>query len=73
MTIPQLFPVAEAIGPKLKGYKGTVVVGGETDQRNRVFGFKDIVTSTKPNIPLPEVDPNEVFVRQTMFLNAFKT
>ncbi|XP_046664732.1 4-coumarate--CoA ligase-like [Homalodisca vitripennis] len=60
ITIPQLFPVSEAIGPKLKNYKGTIVVGGETDQRNRVFGFKDIVTSAKPNVLLPEVDPNEV-------------
>lgn len=60
VTVPQLFPVTEAVAPKLKGYKGTVVVGGESDQEKRVFGFKDIVTSAKPNAILPEVDPNEV-------------
>lgn len=60
VTIPQLFPVMEGIGPKLKGYKGTIIVGGETDQTNRVFGFKDIVTSAKPNVILPEIDPNHV-------------
>lgn len=35
-------------------------MGGESDQEKRVFGFKDIVTSAKPNAILPEVDPNEV-------------
>lgn len=60
VTVPQLFPVIEAICPKLKGYKGTVIVGGETEPEKRLFGFKDIVVSAKPNAILPEVDPNEV-------------
>jgi len=60
VTIPQLAPITDAIGPKLKGYKATIVVGGETDQPKKVFGFKDIVTAAKPNVLLPEVDPREV-------------
>uniref|UniRef100_A0A1B6DDZ7 Luciferin 4-monooxygenase n=1 Tax=Clastoptera arizonana TaxID=38151 RepID=A0A1B6DDZ7_9HEMI len=60
VTIPQLFKVAESISPSLKFYKGTVIVGGDSDPSSKVFGFKEIVTKTSANIMLPEVSPSDV-------------
>lgn len=60
VTIPQLFNVAETLLPSLKFYKGTVVVGGDSDPSMKVFGFKDVVTKATANVILPEVSPNDI-------------
>lgn len=60
VTIPQLLPVIQAVTPKLQNYKGTIVVGEKSDLSNKIYGFQDIVTNTKPNLPFPDVSPNEI-------------
>lgn len=60
MTIPQLLPLIQGVASKLQNYKGTIVVGDSSDSSKNVFGFQDIIKTTKPNILFPQFSPNDI-------------
>uniref|UniRef100_A0A8D8XRH3 Luciferin 4-monooxygenase n=1 Tax=Cacopsylla melanoneura TaxID=428564 RepID=A0A8D8XRH3_9HEMI len=60
ITIPQLLEVGTKIGATLPNFRGTIVVGGENDKSNNVYGFKQLVSSQPPDYQLPKVSPNDL-------------
>lgn len=60
ITIPQLLEVGKAISTNLPHFKGIIVVGGERDEKNKIFGFKQLVSTQPPDYKLPQVSPSDV-------------
>lgn len=43
--------MAKAVGPQLKGYKGTVCIGGEDDPSQKIYGLESMLRSEHSGEP----------------------
>lgn len=61
ITIEQFVPLAQGAVEGLKGYKGHIVVGGDSAPEKKVFGLKELIMEGfSLDTPLPKVSADDI-------------